>query len=155
MAMELFVLSDRQLNSVADWQAAIDSEGYPLRLEGNMPIEALKGFLPATLRSTKTGFECNPWPAREFMDEIPNVNFGHDWGYVLAFRWGGNLSQVPAVWMAAAAYAAATDGVVLDEEEGIRTVGEARTVVEQIEREMPQIESVVRELLRSVQQNRK
>jgi hypothetical protein len=45
MAMELFVLSDKQLNSVVEWQAAIDGEGYPLRLAGNMPIESLKGFL--------------------------------------------------------------------------------------------------------------
>lgn len=27
MAMELWVLSDRQLNSIAEWQAAIDAEG--------------------------------------------------------------------------------------------------------------------------------
>ena len=64
MAMELFVLSDELLNSTADWQAAIDGEGYPLRLDGIKPIESLQGFLPARLRDTKTGFECNLWPSR-------------------------------------------------------------------------------------------
>jgi hypothetical protein len=63
MAMELFVLSDKQLISVAEWQAAIDAEGYPLRLDGNKPTESLKGFLTALLRDKKTGFECNFWPA--------------------------------------------------------------------------------------------
>ncbi len=145
MAMELFVLSDKQLNSVADWQTAIDGEGYPLRLEASAPVEALKGFLPATLRDTKTGFECNPWPAAEFMHEA-GVKFDHEWRHVLAFRWGGNLSQVPAVWMAAAAYAKATDGVVLDEEGKISTAAEARSVVEQVEREMPQIEAMLRNI---------
>ena len=40
MAMELFVLSDERLNSVAEWQAAIDAEGYPLRLDANKPMES-------------------------------------------------------------------------------------------------------------------
>lgn len=97
MAMELFVLSDQQLDAVTEWQAAIHVEGYPLRLDGNRPIEALKGFLPARLRDTKTGFECDTWPAEELMRERPDVDFGRAWKYVLAFRWGGNLSQLPAV----------------------------------------------------------
>jgi hypothetical protein len=147
MAMELFVLSDKQLNSVMEWQAAIDGEGYPLRLDGNKPIESLKGFLRAQLRDTRTGFECNVWPAEEFMREMSGVNFGHEWKHVLAFRWGGNLSQVPAVWMAAAAYAKATNGVVFDEEGGkIRSAADAQTVVGDVEREMPEIEALLRDL---------
>jgi hypothetical protein len=147
MAMELFVLCDRQLPSITEWQVAIDREGYPLRLDGNKPIEALRGFLPARLRDIKTGFECNPWPADEFMREIPGVDFGHPWKHVLAFRWGGNLSQVPAVWMAATAYANATDGVIFDEETGtVRPPADARSVVVQIEREMPEMEALFRNL---------
>ena len=147
MAMELYVLSDQQLPSTTEWQVAIDGEGYPLRLEGDKPIEALRGFLPARLRDVKTGFECNPWPADEFMSEMSSVNFGHAWKHVLAFRWGGNLSQVPAVWMAATAYAKATDGVVFDEDAGItRSAADARTVVEQIEHEMPEMEALLRNL---------
>jgi hypothetical protein len=140
MAMELFVLSDKQMNSVADWQIAIEKEGYPLWLSGAEPMEALNGFLPALLRDTKTGFECNLWPAEDFMREISDVDFGHKWKYLLALRWGSNLNQVPAVWMAATAYAKATNGVVFDEEQGkIRSAEDAQTVVENIEREMPEM----------------
>ncbi len=32
MSMELYVLSDRSLTSIAEWQLAIDSSGFPLRL---------------------------------------------------------------------------------------------------------------------------
>jgi hypothetical protein len=149
MAMELFVLSDQKLETVAEWQAAIDAEGFPLRFDGNKPIEMLRGFLSAQLRDAKTGFECNLWPADELMRDRPDVNFGRDWKYVLAFRWGSNLSQVPAVWMAATAYAKATDGVVYDEEAGkIRTPAEAGIVVGEIEREMPQVEAMLQELAR-------
>ncbi len=145
--MELFVLSDKQLTSVAEWQTAIDGEGYPLKLDSNRSIESLNGFLPTRLRDTKTGFECNPWPADEFMREMSSTNFGHAWKHILAFRWGGNLNQVPAVWMAATAYAKATGGVLFDEEQGkIRSAADARSVVEQIEREMPEMEALLREL---------
>lgn len=147
MAMELFVLSDAPLNSTTDWQAAIDDEGYPLRLDGKKPIEGLRGFLPAWLRDTKTGFECNLWQADEFMREMPGVVFGHEWKHVLAFRWGSNLNQVPAVWMAATAYAKATNGVVFDEEQGkIYSAADAQTVVSSVEREMPEMEAMLRQL---------
>src|ERR1700687_3386007 len=103
MAMELFVLSDEQLNSMAEWQAAIDSEGYPLRLDSETPFETLKGFLPAQLRDSKTGFECSHWQADKFMRGMSGVDFGHDWKCLLTFRWGGDFNQVQAAWMAAAA----------------------------------------------------
>lgn len=147
MAMELFVLSDATLDSTADWQAAIDKEGYPLCLGGTKPIEALRGFLPAKLREVKTGFECNIWPADEFMREMTGIDFGHKWKHVLALRWGANLNQVPAVWMAATAYAQATNGVVFDEERKIYSAVDARMVVADVERGLPEIESLLRKLI--------
>ena len=147
MAMELFILSDEQLNSIDEWQAAIDSEGYPLRLEDKTPIKTLKGFLPVMLHDAKTGFECNHWPAAEFMREMPDVNFGRNWKYVLTFRWGGDLNQVQAAWMAAAAYARAVAGVVFDEEtRRLLSAVQAVQTVQDIMREMPRIEAIMREL---------
>ena len=147
MAMELFVLSDVLLNSMAEWQAALDSEGYPLQLDGNKPIQSLKGFLPARLHDTKTGFECNFWPADAIMREMPGVTFAHKWKHVLALRWGSNLNQVPAVWMAATAYAKATNGVVFDEEQSkVYSPTEARAVVADVEREMPEMEALLRNI---------
>ena len=78
---------------------------------------------------------------------MPGVDFGHEWKHVLAFRWGGNLNQVPAVWMAATAYAKATNGVVFDDEQGkFYSAEDARTVVNDVEREMPEIEAMLRNL---------
>ena len=49
--------------------------------------------------------------------------------------------------MAATAYANATKGVVFDEEQGkIHSAADARTVVDEIEREMPEMEAMFREL---------
>jgi hypothetical protein len=40
MAMEIFALSDRRLNSIAEWQRAIDAEGFPFpaRLTTDVPF---------------------------------------------------------------------------------------------------------------------
>ncbi len=128
MAMELWVLSDRQLESIVEWQDAIDAERFPLKLSDETPFEELDGFLPARLRGEPTGFECNHWSASEFMRNTPSVNFGHDWKYVLAFRWGGNFNELRSAWIAGAAYAHATDGIVFDDQEA-----KMRNAVEAVE----------------------
>ena len=147
MALELFVLSDKQLDLLDAWQAAIDGEGFPVRLTSDRPMDALKGFLPVLLRGIQTGFECDHWRAEVFMRERSNVDFGHEWRYALAFRWGGDFNQLQSAWMAAAAYAKATGGIVFDDEDGkIHTAVEARDVVQDMDRGLPIIEGILRDL---------
>jgi hypothetical protein len=152
MAMELWVLSDKQLNSIAEWQSAIDIEGFPLKLSEKLQFEKLDGFLPSHLRGDLTGFECNHWNASEFMRDASDIDFGHDWKYVLAFRWGGNFNELRAAWIAGASYAQATGGVVFDDQEGkIRNAAEAREVARvEYETPDPNVKSVVDKVLRDL-----
>ncbi len=132
MSMELWVFSDRQLKSVAEWQAAIDAEGYPLLLSADAVFGELRGFLPMHLREVLSGCECYHDPADELMAHL-GIEFDHTWRYAIGFRWGGNLDEMQAAWMAATAYAAATNGIVVDDQEvKIRTAAEARLEVENI-----------------------
>jgi hypothetical protein len=128
--MELWVLSDRQANSIAEWQSAIDADGFPLRLSDATSFAELSGFLPTQLRGQPTGFECDHQQAREFLRYIRTVtdeDLRHDWKYVLAFRWGGDFDELRAVLIASAAYARATDGVILDDQEcKLRDASEVR-----------------------------
>lgn len=127
MAMELWVLSDKQLASIAEWQTAIDAAEFPLVLSDGRPLHEINGFLPARLRTQPTGFECSRWPAAEFMRDMSMVDFGHAWRYALALRWRANFNELRAAWIAGAAYAGATDGIVFDDQEGkIRNAAEAR-----------------------------
>lgn len=147
MAMELFVLSDQKLKSVSEWQHAINGEGYSLHLDEGKSIESLKGFLPARLRDTKTGFECGCWSIDQFHDAFPDVNVNQTWRYALTLRWGGDLRQLEAAWIAAAAYAQATSGVIFDEQDGkIKSASEARAVVHDIISAMPKAEAILREI---------
>jgi len=42
MSIEIFVLSDKRLGTIAEWQQAIASEGFDLRLDTSRPFEDLK-----------------------------------------------------------------------------------------------------------------
>jgi hypothetical protein len=150
MAMELWVLSDKQLGSIAEWQTAINAEGFPLVLSDEMPLDKIDGFLPARLRDQRTGFECNHWSTADFMREMSTVDFVHSWKYVLAFRWRANFNELRAAWIAGSAYARATDGVVFDDQEGkIRTAAESvATARHEYEAPDPVIGSSVDRVLR-------
>lgn len=145
MSMEIWVLSDRQLKSTAEWQAAINAEDYPLQLSPDVAFEALRGFFPMQLRGERSGCECYHDPAEELIKANSNVDFGRAWKYALGFRWGANLGAMQAAWMAATAYAAATNGIVVDDQElKIRTAAESRREVEDIVQGIPKMEEILR-----------
>lgn len=136
MTMSLWVFSDKQLTSVAEWQAAVDAEGYPLHLSPDMIFERLSGFFPMHLRGELTGFECYHEDLPDVQAAVPGIDLGHEWKFVLGFVWlGGKWNELLAAWMAATSYAQATDGIILDcEGEGrLCTPAEARALVNHFE----------------------
>jgi hypothetical protein len=170
MSMELWIFSNKQLDTINQWQVAIDRDGYPLRLSTEKPLEALNGFLPSSLRDELTGFECFHENAAEFLRGKPDLHFDYSWKYVLAIRWlGSKRNELLAAWIAAVAYACATDGVIVDDqEEAIRNAAEARDVVRRLYKtpefdikpvidkliprlrsELPKAEEILRRLKRS------
>jgi hypothetical protein len=152
MSMELWVFSDKQLNSIPEWQKAIDAEGYPLKFTDEIAFQELQGFLPVQLRSEKTGFECYHDDAGELIRSNSDINFGHAWNFVLGFRWvGSSLNELRAAWMAGTAYAQATDGMIFDGQEGkFRNAMEAREVVREVERDVPDTDWIVDKVLRDL-----
>jgi hypothetical protein len=140
--MEQLVLSDRRLASIAEWQDAIDATGFALRLSSETPFDELDGFLPAQLGERSTGFECRHWPADGLIVESPDLDFGRRrWRHALSFRCGGmDIWETPAALMAGA-----TDGIVLDCEEGrLLTPQQAAENARDMERDMPRLEAALR-----------
>lgn len=145
MSMEAYVLSDRQLVSMVDWQRAIEREGFKLQLLGERPFGALSGHLPALLGRKQAGFECDHWNANRLMDENSDIDFGHRWKHALAFRWGADLNACLGAYIALAAYAKAVAGVVLDcEEGGLLIPQQALDVARKMESDLPSVEKAVR-----------
>jgi len=139
MSIEIFVMSDRRLGSIAEWQKAIEQEGFALRLDASRPFETLSGHLPAWRGSVPAGFECNHWDPAELLDDdnLADIDFGRRWTQTLAFRFGGDFLALWGAFAAATAYARATGGVVFDGEAGeIFTADTAAEVTRDIELEL-------------------
>jgi hypothetical protein len=155
MSMELYVFSDRRLKSIADWQAAISAEGFPVRLTTGVPIEELNGILPVQLGGQLTDFECVHWHGPEVMAEMSDIDFGHPWVHVLALRWGADFFAGPAAYMAAAAYAKACGGVLFDCEEGkIITPEQAASIGRELEQGIPEMQEYLRSIMEKLKNQR-
>jgi hypothetical protein len=139
MSMELYVLSGRQLASIAEWQAAIDREGFGLKLDGETDFAALDGYLPAHLGQALAGFEVNHWDAQAMKRDDPdNFDFVKDEAHILAFRWGGSEHELFGVFAAASAYARATGGWAFDCESGEEMTPDATAeLARKFEKDLP------------------
>lgn len=138
MSMEIHVLSDKRLPSIAAWQQAIDTEGFDLKLDHEVEFDTASGFLPAMLRGKQSGFESYHDDPRELMESYADVPYFKScpaWKHALSFRWGSLAHEGVSVFMAATAYAKATEGVVYEPEEGkALTLDEARQLVRDFEK---------------------
>lgn len=153
MSMELYVLSDRRLDSIEVWQNAIDKVGDPLRLSTAIPFSKLHGALPVIFRGRRTAFECDHWNAATLIAESSRVDFDRRWTHALAFRWGGDLAAAVSAYLAAATYARATSGRILDCAEGkLISPSRAREIAVELEQGAPLIAEAVR---RAVEKFRK
>jgi hypothetical protein len=139
--MEICVFSDRILGSIAEWQQAIDAEGFPLRLSDDVPPSEVDGLLLGQLLDESTDFEFHPRDAQEMMEFYGPAKFDREWKCAFAFIWGGlNINNSPGSWMAATAYARATSGVIYDEEEGkLFSPATALDVARDLERFLPEL----------------
>lgn len=147
MSMELFVLSDMRLASIDAWQQAIDAGGFPLRLSSDRPFEKLRGVLPARLNDRQTAFECGHWDLGDLVETYVDIDFGHRWKCVLSFRWGSNVYDGIAAYMAGSAYARASGGVVFDCEEGkIISPERAGEIAGELEQGIPLMEEAMRRM---------
>ncbi len=154
--IEIFVLSDRRLESIAEWQHAISAEGLGLVLSTQTPFDALDGFLPAELCERQTGFECAHRDPQTLIGEHPKSNFAARSSYALVFRYDGrDIFQAAAAWMAGAAYAKAADGMLFDDGVGRRPITPESAVEHarnletnaQVIRSMPDVEAALQHVL--------
>jgi hypothetical protein len=133
MPMEICVLSDRALASIADWQAAIDAEGFPLTLSNGVSLQGLSGFLPMQLHGRKAGCECGHIDVDDVVRIYGETTVNRRWARALLLRFGDDLVACLCAYMSGAAYARATEGYVLDCAEGrILTPREAANVVREL-----------------------
>jgi hypothetical protein len=155
MSMEICVLSDVRLSSIAEWQTSIETDSLPLRLPREKPlVESGGGNLRAQLRDKETMIEYSAVDFSELKQTYGNVDFGREWRYVIAFIWSSDFDEELAAWMAATAYARASGGIVFDEHEGkLLTPEESIQVTREIEKRQPQLKALLQAYLQELSAN--
>lgn len=120
MSMELHVfLAKGKLPTIRQWQAAIDSHGFDVKLDPSTDVASDSGFLPAVFKGRESGFEFDVSPAVDVVEAYPDVAdrvAGLD--AVGNFRWGGDFDEMACALAAAAALASLSGGVWFDPQEG-------------------------------------
>lgn len=140
MAMQICVLTDERIDSVAEWQKAVEGEGFALQLSD----ADAKRNLVARLGDEETEIEYGVYTFAELKEAFGDVNFRRNWKYAVGFTWSSNFAEEIAAWMAATAYARVTNGVIFDEQEGkLFTPDESVEVTREIERRRPEMEAIL------------
>jgi hypothetical protein len=119
----IFVLSNRDLGSIAEWQVALDDRDFLIRFR----LETLN-FVPPALSTGFLGdrpieFIAERCSVSEALGESHADHIGL-WTYAYAFDSLGRLEQSLAANMMAIAFATATDGVVFSRHAGARPAGD-------------------------------
>jgi hypothetical protein len=152
MSMEICVLSDARIASTEEWQSSIDTEELPLRLpDHKLLTETIGGRLQVQLRDEYTTIEYSIVDLQELEETYKNINFEHHWTNVIAFTWATDFKEEIAAWMAATAYARATQGVIFDEHDGrFLSPAESLELVTELERLLPAKEAALHSILQQL-----
>lgn len=118
MSLELYVISPRRLQSIQEWQRAVDKYSFPIKFDLDIDFNEISGFLPLRLRGKLSGFECDHWPLDDILETYEHIKIDPNFKHALAFRWGGNYNEHISAIQASAAYSVATGGLVFDCQEG-------------------------------------
>lgn len=116
MSMSLYIFSDRPVQSMSEWQAAIDADGFAAELYRPAVFSDLRGFLPVKLDDAGTGFEVDHEDSPALIAELADEGWevGRPWTHALSFHWGGDYRELIAAYATAGSYSRVTKGVVFD-----------------------------------------
>jgi hypothetical protein len=112
MSDGLYVLHDCDLPPVGEWQAALDAMGLELALDPGLDPASHSGYFPARLGGDETGFELDREDASEVLADGAVPTDRH-WKHAALLTWHDE-TELLAAYMAGAALARATDGLVYD-----------------------------------------
>lgn len=124
MSMQVYAaLPTNRIPATGDVQSALDRQGTGLVLDPANEVATHNGYWPVTLEGAATGFEMYRLDATDLASFAgPGQPAA---GAVVAFRWSGDLVELRAAYLTAAAVAEAAGGHVVDSEDTVLTVAEA------------------------------
>src|SRR5262249_2649434 len=138
---------DRQVSWIAEWQRAIEAEGFALRFSTTGPADELSGSVAAKLGNDDAGFECNQESSADIMARDPDVDFGHAWQFAKGLPQRSHLEVEYCSWIGAAIFAKVTGGKVFDPgADKLSTTKELLSSLREVEHDILQVEVELKKL---------
>lgn len=141
MTMDFYMLCNRPLISVDEWQIAIDELGFGLKLPVTLNVMTAGGALTATWRGEPVVFEFSEFPYAEIEEGHPKLDFGQTWPNAYVMYTGSSFSGCAGAILAGVAIVHRTggrffepqDSLILKPDEAVRyahrTVDELLTMM--------------------------
>lgn len=119
MAIETHVLFDAPLPSITALNAALKSLGFPVRIQrSNGPLRTQSGFLPINLGRQQSGCEFDVYRDADATEDLELPEGAGPVSCRVSLRWASDESEGAVALCLAAALAALTKGIVLEEQSG-------------------------------------
>lgn len=115
MSVEIYIFSNKSLNSTDIIQYWIDQSGFDLAISTKRDWAVATGHVSALWKGREAGFECDPARIAD-LEETYSLDFRGPWAQVLSFRFS-TLTGCAGALIAGAVYASATDGVLFETED--------------------------------------
>lgn len=117
MSYDMMVYLKRSnMPSPQDWQKAIISDGFPVRLDSDFDVDSFSGFLPCPVEGKLSGFEYHSSVLTA--DDERDVGVPADADFSILFCLGPQPLELMSALAAASVLAEVSGGVLCDLQEG-------------------------------------
>ncbi len=118
MTVDLYMLCDRPLTSVGEWQTAIDKLSFDIQLPTDLDVETARGALTASWRGEPVVFEFWPSDFEDIKETYPDLDFGQTWPNAYVTYTGASFGGFAGAVMAGVALVHCTGGRFFDPQDG-------------------------------------
>lgn len=119
MTVDLYMLCDRPVMSVDEWQTAIDKLGFDLTLPMSLNVATATGALTARWRGEPVVFEFSAFPYQEIEEGNSGLDFERTWPNAYVMYTGSSFVGCAGVIIAGAALVHCTGGRLFDPQDSL------------------------------------
>lgn len=119
MTMDFYMLCNRPLASVDEWQLAIDELGFDFQLPATLNVETSAGAVTAIWRGKPVVFEFTTFPYDEIEEGYSELDFEQTWPNAYVMYTGSSFSGCAGAVMAGVALVHCTGGRFFEPQESL------------------------------------
>ena len=156
MSMEIYLLTNETIPSLAAWQDAIDALKFDVRLIDQHELPTKEIRIKAQCQGKPVLLEIERADLAYVRSEFPEIEFPDGVSFVHVLRWNKTLEGGLAASEAAAAYISFVKGLMIDTEEGkLNNSTRAVELAREMSAGMPALQDLFAEIVAKYQGQKK